>query len=212
MKKNYLSLVFKLLILITCGIGLYLNFKFISLKNGIVYFTLQSNILCFIFYAILIVYLLYKNNYKKDNPKNDKYYIYKGLISANITLTMIIYTILELTNSVSAYEGHLIECLFVHYFTPIFILLDYIVFDEKGNFKWYYPFLWSIIPFMYMIFNLIYTISGGKFVEGKYAYEFLNVDRFGISGVVINCGLIYIFFMLINYIVLYVDKKVGEKQ
>ena len=146
----------------------------------------------------------------KDESKSKKYYIYKGLISANITLTMIIYTLLAVTNSVSAYEGHFIECLFVHYITPIMILFDYIIFDEKGHFKWYYPFIWSIIPFVYTIFNIIYTLLGGKFFEGKYAYEFLNVDRFEIIGVILNCVLIYILFMVINYIVLYFDKKAGE--
>ena len=211
MKKNYLSLVYKMLIVLVLGTGLYLNFKFISFKSGVVYFTLQSNILCFIFYVFLTVYLLMYGNYKKFKYDKKPYIILKGLISANITLTMVMYTFLELTNSVSVYDAHLIECLFVHYITPVMILLDYIVFDKKGNMQWHYPLIWGVIPVLYGIFNFIYTISGGTFVEGKYAYAFYNIDKYGISGVAINCILILVGFFILNFIVVYLDRKVGEE-
>ena len=210
MKKNYLSLVYKMLIVLVLGTGLYLNFKFISFKSGVVYFTLQSNILCFIFYVFLTVYLLMYGNYKKFKYDNKLYTILKGLISANITLTMVIYTFLELTNSVSVYDTHLIECLFVHYIAPVMILLDYIVFDKKGNMQWHYPFIWGVIPVLYGIFNFIYTLLGGKFVEGKYAYAFYDVDKYGIGGVILNSMMILVGFFILNYIVVYFDRKVGE--
>ena len=167
---------------------------------------------CFLFYAILSIYFIITGKYKDSEDRKKRYYILKGLVSANITLTMIIYTILELTNSVSAYDGHFIECLFVHYITPIMIILDYFMFDKKGEFKWYYPIIWSCVPVAYGAFSFVYTILGGTFVEGKYAYEFYNVERFGIGGVAINCIMIYVGFMAINYLVVYYDKKVGEKK
>lgn len=210
MKKN-VSVIYKLLVLLSLGIGLYLNFKFISFKSGVVYFTLQSNILCFVFYVFLIVYLLMYGNYKKFNYDNNKYIILRGLIAANITLTMVIYTFLELTNNVSVYDGHLIECLFVHYISPIMIILDYILFDKKGKMKWHYPLIWGIVPILYGIFNIIYTLSGGSFVEGKYAYAFFDVDRFGLGGVIINGILISVIFLMINCVVVYFDRKAGEK-
>lgn len=209
MKKDSVSLIYKFLILIVTSIGLFLNFRFIGFRIGFVYFTLQSNILCFIFYIALLTYLLIS---KKKELNSDVYCIFRGLISANIILTMIIYTVLELTNNVSAYDGHFIECLFVHYLTPIAVLFDYILFDKKGNMKAYYPFIWSVVIILYGIFNFVYTASGGKFVEGNYAYAFYDVERFGVGGVALNCILIYICFIAFNSFVVFLDRKVGGKK
>lgn len=209
MKKNSVSLIYKFLILIVTSIGLFLNFRFIGFKTGFVYFTLQSNILCFIFYIALLTYLLIS---KKKELNSDVYCIFRGLISANIILTMIIYTVLELTNNVSAYDGHFIECLFVHYLTPITVLFDYILFDKKGNMKWYYPFIWSIVIILYGIFNFVYTTLGGKFYEGKYAYAFFDIEKYGVTRVAINCIIIYICFIVFNSYIVFLDKKAGEKK
>ena len=125
---------------------------------------------------------------------------------------MIIYTLLELTNNINAYDGHAIECIFVHYLAPIMIIIDYFIFDKKGNVKFSYPFIWSIPIVAYGIFNLIYTISGGKFIEGNYAYSFLDVEKYGIFHVSLNCILILVCFMVFGYIVYFIDKRIaGDK-
>ena len=208
--KDKISLVYKFLILVITAIGLYLNFKFVSFKTGIVYFTLQSNILCLLFYTVLFVYLLINKNNKNIEKNKKLYIIFKGLISANIFLTMTIYTVLAVTNNIHVYDAHFIECLFVHYLTPIMVIMDYVLFDEKGNMEWYHPLIWDIIPIAYMVFNIIYTKSGGKFMDSKYAYSFLNAEKYGYMGVVLNCMLIFVFFTAVNYFVFLIDKKVGE--
>lgn len=209
MRKENLSLVYKMLVLIIISIGLFLNFKFIGFRTGFVYFTLQSNILCFIFYVAILLYLFISG---KNELKGNIYYIFRGLISANIILTMFIYTALEVTNNVSAYDGHFIECFFVHYLTPLLVLFDYILFDKKGNMKWYYPFIWSIVIILYGIFNFVYTAFGGKFFEGNYAYAFFDVERFGIFQVIIYCVVIYLFFIAFNSFVVFLDRKAGDKK
>jgi len=208
--KNKISLVYKSITLVIIAIGLYLNFKFVSFKTGIVYFTLQSNMLCLIFYAIILIYLLINLKNKKDIRNKGTYMIFKGLITANIFLTMAVYTMLALNNSISVYDNHFVECLFVHYLTPSLIILDYILFDEKGNMKWYHPLIWGIIPVLYGVFNTIYTKVGGKFVDGKYAYSFLDAEKYGYVGVALNCLVIFVLFTMINYLVFYIDMKVGD--
>ena len=204
-KMAKISLLYKLLIVIVTGIGLYLNFKFITFQNGIVYFTIQSNLLCFMFYLVWVMLLVFH----KQKP-DDKYYMVKGLVTTSITLTMVIYNILLATGNINAYDGHLIECIFVHYLVPLMIICDYFVFEEKGHVKYSYPLIWSIGLIFYGIFYIVYVTHGGDFVEGNYAYSFLNVDKFGLIGVVANCLIIYMCFVLFGYIVLYFDNKKGR--
>ena len=209
--KNKISLVYKFIVLIVTTIGLYINFKFVSFKTGIVYFTLQSNILCFIFYAILLICLLINLKNKQAIKNKNTYMVFKGLITANIFLTMAVYTMLALNNNISVYDNHFVECLFVHYLTPTLVILDYVLFDEKGNMKWYHPLIWGLVPVIYGIFNVIYTKVGGKFVDGKYAYSFLDAGKYGYVGVILNCLVIFAAFTIINYFVFYIDQKVGDK-
>ena len=205
--KKSLSLMYKLLIIIMTSIGLYINFRFTTFQGGIVYFTLQSNLLCFIFYFLCFNLHLF-GKLKKDKT----YYMFKGMITTCIILTMFIYSMLELTNNINAYDGHLVECIFVHYLTPIMITIDYFAFDEKGKTKFSYPFIWSVPVIAYGVFNLIYTVLGGTFIEGKYAYSFFNVEKYGIFGVTLNSVLIFICFVFFGYIVYFMDKRLaGDK-
>lgn len=59
--KEKISLIYKILIVVVSGIGLYLNFKLYSFKTAILYFTNLSNILVFVFYLVgLILYFTKK--------------------------------------------------------------------------------------------------------------------------------------------------------
>ena len=84
--KEKISLLFKILIVITSFVGLYLNFKIAPIKNNIIYFTIQSNLLCFLFYLIIVILKL-----TGKLQKNQIYYIFKGTVTLAITITMFIY-------------------------------------------------------------------------------------------------------------------------
>ncbi len=79
MKK--LSLIYKLLIIVISGFGLYLNFKFLGIKTGLLYFTIISNLACFMFYLVAFILFILKRL-----KKNDTYYITKGLVTISIPL------------------------------------------------------------------------------------------------------------------------------
>lgn len=206
-KMAKISLLYKLLIVIVTGIGLYLNFKFITFQNGIVYFTIQSNLLCLLFY---VIYLMLDPKGKKE--KKDKYYLFKGMITSCITLTMIVYTILVLMGDMHAYDSHFIECIFVHYITPLLVIFDYILFDEKGKMKGSYPFIWGSILILYGLFYVTYVRLGGTFFESSYAYSFLNIEKYGKLGALANCIIIYICFILNGFIMIHFDDKKGGRQ
>lgn len=207
--KRILSLLFKIVIVIMSGIGLYLNFKLLSFSKGIIYFTIQSNLLCFIFFAVItildIIGKLKKNNW---------YYIVKGMVTMAITITMFVYQVLlSSSDGVGAYMGHMLECNFVHLYVPLLVIFDYILFGEKGHLKKEYPFYWSFILVAYLVFNFIYVFLGGTFEGGtKYPYSYMDIDRLGLLNVSINCLMIYIFFIGYGTIVQKLDNILAAKR
>lgn len=205
--KKRLSFLWKLLIIVVTGIGLYLNFKFIGFKLSLAYFTILSNIFCFIFYLIDILF----NNLKK---KKSFYYKIKGTMIMSITITMIIYTFLAITNNIVAYNNHLIECMFVHYLTPILVLLEYFLYEKKGNIKWYYPFIWSVVLPLYWLFIHLKKIQGFSFLANtKYPYIFMDYEKYGAEKVFVNLFVIYIVFLICGMFFKKIDRFMakGEK-
>lgn len=187
--KNKLSLFYKILIVVVSSIALCLNFKVIPFKQNILYFTIQSNLLCFIFYLVIVILKILKKE-----KKNNFYYIIKRMVTMAITITMVVFQMVIATNSLGIYENHLFECYLVHIVVPLLVIFDYIIFGEKGNLKKSYPFIWSLILVFYTIFTSVYAFLGGKFIDGtSYPYFYMNIDKYGILRVSINCVIIYMF-------------------
>lgn len=191
--------IFKLIIIVIAFIGLYLNFKIAPMQSMILYFTILSNVFVLLFY--LISYFLYLIN--KLN-KNRLYYIIKGMMTVNITLTLAVYNIA--LNGGELYQLHPIAGLFVHVFTPGIVILDYIIFGEKGNLKKSYPIYWVASLFAYTILCIIYALFGGKYPDGSsYPYFFMDIEKYGIFGVLVFNLIILLIYLLYSYIVLWLD-------
>lgn len=206
--KETIKLIYRFLIVIVSAIALYLNFELLGFKEGIIYFTNLSNLLCFIYFTILIIMTLLKKV-----KRNDAYYIIKGMVTMAITITMFIYNILLTSNGMSVFKGHELECNLVHLVVPLMVILDYIIFGEKGNLKKEYPIIWSLVLISYQFFILIYALLGGTFMDGmSYPYFFMDINKFGTIGVLINLLIIYIFFVGYGTIVQKIDNWLGKRK
>ena len=204
--KEKLSLIYKILIIIVCAIGLYINIKEAPGKEIFLYFTILSNIACLIFYVTaLILYSL------KKLKKNNLYYILKGTVTMAITLTFVVYQFF-LSADNEFYQNHVIANYFVHLFTPLLVMSDYLIFGEKGNLKKSYPLIWSSILVVYTLFCELYMLLGGTFIDGsKCPYPFMDTGQYGIIGVLINGLVIYICYVAYGYLIYYLDNKLGKK-
>ena len=104
--KEKIKLIYRILIVIVSAVALYLNFKLFGFKEGIIYFTNISNLICLIYFIVLIILTI-----TKKVKRNDTYYIFKGMVTMAITITMFIYNILLSSNDgMGAFKGHMLEC------------------------------------------------------------------------------------------------------
>lgn len=205
--KEKIKLIYRIAIIIVASIALYLNFKFLGFREGIVYFTNLSNMFCLIYFTVLVILML-----TKKLKRNDTYYIFKGMVTMAITITMFVYNmLLSSSDGMGVFKGHGLECNLVHLVVPLMVILDYLIFGEKGKLKKEYPFIWSFILVAYQIFVLIYVLLGGTFMDGSiYPYFYMDVSKYGTFRVLINCSIIYTFFVGYGSIVQIIDNKLGK--
>ncbi len=205
--KEKLSLLYKIIIIIACGFGIYLNFKAFTIGGAIIYYTVQSNVMCFIFYFVTIILKL-----TGKLKKNSNYYILKGMVTMAITVTMIVFQFVITDSGMTAYAGNELASIMAHIVVPLLVMSDYVIFGEKGNLKRNYPFIWSSTLVFYIIFDFVYVALGGRFGDGSiYPYLYMNIEVNGLLKVIISCITIFILFIGYGTIIQTIDQKLGKK-
>ena len=200
--------IYRFLTIASLSLGLIFNLINTPYPSRLMaYFTMQSNLLCLI---VFIFFPLIKKNHKNF------YYTCKGAITIAILLTAIVYLIALMPNSFSMYSINnyrLSKALgnwLVHVISPILVTLDYILFDEKGHLKLYYPWIWLIIPILYVGFVYLFHSLGGHFygIGGSrdYAYFFLDYTKIGTFAVIWWIIGISIFVVILGYVLVILDK------
>ena len=218
MKERKISTIYKLLVALSLLTGILLNVMNTTSVTAILsYYTLQSNIICFAMFVAIIVAIFLKEDYRSNNI----YYLLKGAVIIAMLVTAIIYQISLLpnnfnmeaidTNNTAKYWANE----FVHKISPVLVLMDYILFDDKGNFKYYYPIIWLFIPLNYVIYVYTYSTQGGRFygVGGskQFAYIFLDYNQIGYIGVMKSIVIIAILILLMSYFLVFLDRRQKRK-
>jgi len=212
--NRLLALIYRIIFLFVCGIGLYLNS---GLPDGelapymLIFYTIQSNALCFIFFTILILKNLLDLKNKGIKGTTKFFPHFKGAVTMSIAVTFIIYHFIlapQLLSESSAYNLFSWQNVLVHYFVPIATILDWIIFDEKSSFRWFDPIQWLILPITYFIFILVRARIGGiiGIVKSSYPYFFIDVDMLGWVRVFENASILILGFLFLGYIIYIIDK------
>ena len=206
---------YRMIFLFLCEMGIVLQYAIIARigKPAVLscYYTIQSNFVCLFYFAYLMI-----RNPKKENPT------VKGAVVLCIMITGLIYHFM-LNGAMEAGVGAVAEVTMteilantlVHYVVPIMTFVDYILFSPKGQYKWYHPFTWLIIPAIYVVFILIRAevstlMFAGFNGKSRYPYPFVDVDMFGVGKVLLMVGGILVAFLILGYIICGLDKLVGK--
>lgn len=202
------SLFLDVIIALCSLIGLILNFNLFKTPIGLLYYTIFSNLICFIFYSISII--------KKILPNYSvtKTYIkFKGLVLVSLICTFMIYNFFMVpTGQVFAYDGHFIVSCFVHIFTPILVVADCIINGKNKMLEYNDLFLYFITMIIYGLIILIYQLSGGLFPGGlKYPYLNFDYETYGYLKCIIMDIIIISFYEIIGLCIILINRKVIKK-
>lgn len=213
-KNRIIALIFRCLLVLGCGMGLYLNS---GLPQGqfkpsmFVYYTILSNAVCFLFYIILSVKTGIE--LKKDGVKGITKLVphFKGAIIMMIMVTMLVYHFILVPQAFSMNTNYIyfsLSNILVHYFTPLMVIIDWLLFDKKNVYRWFDPLIWLTIPYVYFGFALFRAEIGGVLtgVNSRYPYFFIDVDVLGWGGVLKYVVVVSLAFIILGYFLYFIDK------
>ena len=131
-----------------------------------------------------------------------------------ITVTMTIYLFVLLPASFQqpgVHQPFSLTDTLVHVLTPCLLIVDWLVFVPKRKFRAIDPLLWTLIPYTYLLFVLIYSSAGGEFGSGrKVPYHFLNVAELGVGGVATWIIGLTIALVILGYLYFGLDRLLGR--
>ena len=212
MTRKIISICYKMFAIFSLISGIFLNLSNTSSVRALMsYYTLQSNVICLIAFMIILILELLNKQYQTDI-----YYLIKGGLVITIAITAIIYHIAlapggfqmdALQNSINNKQ---LANFLVHTVSPILVLLDYVLFDEKGHFKLFYPILWLIQPLNYVVYVYTYSNLGGSFYNiggsRRFAYFFLDYKKLGYLEVLKWLIVIILGILIISELLVVLDK------
>ncbi len=203
MKFDYNKLL-KIAIVLSAFIGILAHI--ISFGNPLqkfTYFTLQSNLLVGIIYLVLI--------FKKT--RNRTLNIIENQVVVAIVLTGLVFNImLRPAIDANVYNPNNFSDVLLHSLTPLLVIFDRILFNEKGNIRVYDPFFWLVYPLLYWLFTVVFVFLGGNFNttnnESNYPYFFMNFNEAGFGYFL----LVIAFIVIIGYLIYLEDFLRNKKR
>ncbi|MDL2324248.1 Pr6Pr family membrane protein [Ruminococcaceae bacterium OttesenSCG-928-A16] len=213
-KNRLASLIYKIVLVLVAGWGLYLNS---GLPQGAFapgmfkYYTIQSNMLVFLFYICAAVFGAIKLAQKGVKGTNTFAPVAKGAVTMAITVTLLIYQFVLAPGAFTmAGEGALANNL-VHLVVPLLVLADWLLFDKKGRYRAGDPFTWLVIPLLYYIYAIIAAVLGVTYHGGsRYPYFFIDADALGWGRSLLNVVVIGAAFLALGYLFWGIDKLLGR--
>jgi hypothetical protein len=160
------------------------------------YFTIQSTIAYGIFAA-------WAASRGRDTPP-----ALKGAVTLYVVITGLVYH-LVLTNPASGFavgpvERSLPEAIgnqLLHTVVPLLAVLDWLLFDERGRFRWRHALYWLAFPLGYLAFALVRGL-----VVDKYPYPFINVNELGYAGVSVSSLVFAVAFWVLGLAFVAIDR------
>lgn len=176
--------------------------------NAISYFTILSNIMCFLVLLYAVI---------RRNKVGRKFNIVYGGALLSITLTFFVYNFVLANTDFTMRAMQYVKVdegdIFVHYLVPFVMWIDFVWIMPHRVFEKDYIVKWLIIPIMYFIMIMgkaeglnYYNVS---MAFKRYPYDFLNYDVNGIPYLVSFIGLFTLLCIGIGLVICMLDFVCG---
>lgn len=158
-------------ILLQCGLGS----GEMSLESFVMFTTL-SNVAVIVYYVCHLILCRQHKNAPECLVR------WKFLITLSIMLTGLVahFMLRHIFDALPAMQRYGLTLL--HYVVPTSVLLDWLLFDEKGHTRAWMPLFAAIFPLSYLAAAMILVAGLGI---GDYPYPFLDIDTLGLGTVLL---------------------------
>ena len=205
-KSKALGVVWKFA-LVACafvGVGLQIGIFSGNLHlSGLRYFTNLSNLFCMVYFLVDALYLLF---HRENDGSRSWCFPLKGIAMMGITVTWLVAHFMLGNFTMGA--SMQISIRLVHYVVPVMTILDWLLFDEKGQMRATSPLLWTTLPLLYFaVVMLLAALTAGT---PFYPYPFMNVSTQGLTRVLVTVVLMVAFFVALGYVFFLVDRLLSR--
>ena len=179
------------------------------------FYTMQSNLMGIVLFGILI-FKTSRDLYKNQSGHSGYYPRLEMVVSVILFLTFFVYWTLlapQMFTMETDFNMWSFGNLATHAFTPLLLLLDYVLFSPPRNLKYRDVYYVLIYPFLYILFTSIagllgyvYFISAEDGLPVRFPYFFFDFDRIGALSFAFIGGLM-IFLLIIGHVFYFVDKR-----
>lgn len=211
------ALMFRVVALFVIAVGIVRISGVLSpdpVWSAFAFYTVQSNLLCLVWTAILIVTTgrdLRSLGVRGTSTPSARW---SAAVMMAITVTMLVYLVVLVPASFVQDSGYVPFSLtdnLIHIITPCLLIVDWLLFVPKGQLRSLDPVRWAGIPYAYLLFALIFGGLGGEFGPGQhYPYPFLNIEELGLWGVVVRVAVLTVALIGIGYIYFGMDRLLAK--
>lgn len=183
--------------------------------DALMYYTIQSNILAFALFAVLLVKTI--KDIKETGTRGDVGYCprFEMVCIIDLLLTMLVYWVLLAPTAFDMGDSSSLlsfDNLSVHLFAPLLCIVDYILFTKSKSLKYRDVYYILIFPLLYVLFTSIAGFMGytygvdGAGVPVRFPYFFFDYDRVG-GAAFIYIGALVVIFLIISHFIYLLDRK-----
>lgn len=110
-----------------------------------------------------------------------------------------------------------IPLVILHYVMPIGMVLDWLLFDEKGHMDKTGPLAWVAFPLVYFACVLFcvnvlgISMGAGGMSASRYPYPFIDVDALGVPTVALSCLVLVAAFIALGYVYYAIDHALAKR-
>lgn len=100
-----------------------------------------------------------------------------------------------------------------HVVLPILFVVDWFLFYERKQIKWYAPLVSTGIPLVYLAFVYVraWLLDYNREVPYLYPYFFLDVDKIGVAGVFQWVMILLVAFIVMGYLFFGIDRLLKSR-
>lgn len=161
---------------------------------------------------VMIAYFYVLSFWQIGNTNDDKTCIlpcFKGMITLNLCLAGLIFHIILNKGVMPSWSTNIAENI-LSYITPLMAIIDWLFFDKKGSFKIYYPFIWCIPAYTYILYTYTTIFALRKKVGMEpntlYPYSFLDIDKNGFGTTFALIIVLTMAFIFLGYLFFGIDQ------
>lgn len=182
------------------------------------YYTIQSNFLAVILFAVLIFGTA--KGLKQDGMigRTGYYARFEMVCVIDLLLTLVVYWLM-LAPSFFSMGGSFFLASFgnlaAHLITPLLCLMDYILFTDSGHllyrdvyFVLIYPLAYVVLTSAAGLLGYVYSVNNDG-TPARFPYFFYNFDQIGALAM-LYIGALVLFFLLLSHGFYWFDKKVKK--